>query len=294
MTPSQLAIIPQDLRERFAYLCKKGMRPAKVAGKLGLVLSQHESQLLSASATDVQWASTREQIAAVYSNTEIGESCMTGCSDSPAYIYSAIGASVAYNNGARTVVNPRRKLFGRIYGNRSSDLYYALLALGYTESDAPLSGMVGFLEYRTVTESVTFSVADTTKKGEVFSGILSLKEYEAFTYKGKEYISGSNYTFEWKGEKCRFAYPVKKITQKRQKLEVLLPAKFYLDGNHVVSRQGNKIMINNGGSPHFVICGGKEDTMRVIPEYTVFRKNERKTVADIAVDYERRINKWKH
>jgi len=153
-TAAQLAIIPEPLQSAFLGYCAKGTRPIKAAGKLGITLSQHHSQLLAASVEGVSFAATEGEIAATYADTSKGQSCMTTCPNSPAYIYATVGAQVAHNSGARVVVNPINKMFGRVYGEKSSDLFYSLLALGYTESPHPLAGLAGNLKTKVESKPV--------------------------------------------------------------------------------------------------------------------------------------------
>ena len=293
MTPFQIAIIPHELRERFASLCGKGMRPTKAAGKLGITLSQHDSQLLSAKIDNIVFAISESDIAKIYADVDKGQSCMTSHPDSPAYVYSRIGARVAYNDGARVVVNPVTKQFGRIYGEKSSDLFYTLLALGYTESPSPLAGLSGMLDVTTKRETISwyvdrysfewiegaycYIVGDYWQRGEIIS-----HNGEYWRVAGYQYIGNDAFTR---------IVRVKQVVKTGVRVVYKAPKRFYMDGNHRLHMQQGKLVVTDGGSPSFIQFS---ELPRTIPEYTVFRKNERKTVWDMATDFERRVNLWKY
>lgn len=293
MTPVQIAIIPQELRERFTYFCSKGMCPTKAAGKLGITLSQHDNQLLSAKADNIAFATSESDIACVYADTCKGQSCMTSHPDSPAYVYSRIGAQVAYNDGARVVVNPVTKQFGRIYGEKSSDLFYTLLSLGYTESVSPLAGLSGMLDVTTRKEVIScyvdrysFKWAEGAYgyiKGECWQhGEVIYHNGEHWRVSGYHYLGDNAFTKIVK---------VKQVVKTGIKVVYKAPRMFYMDGEHRLHIQQGKLVVTAGGSPSFIQFS---KLTRVIPEYTVFRKNERKTVWDKATDFEARVSKWKY
>lgn len=292
-TKWQLEVIPLELQSVFVALTGKGMRPTKAASKLGITLSQHHSQLLSAKIDSLDFAATEDDITKIYADTQKGQSCMTSHADSPAYVYSRIGAQVAYNDGSRAVVNPITKQFGRIYGEKSSDLYYSLLALGYTESPSPLAGLSGMLDTITQKETVSWYVdrysfewsegayayieGDYLQRGEIIR-----HGGEMWRVAGYQYIGNDGFTR---------IVRVKRIVKSGIKVVYKAPRRFYLDGDHRLYVRQGKLVVTGEGSPSFVQFG---ELPKVIPEYTVFRKNEKKTVWDSATEFEARLNKWKH
>lgn len=298
MTPVQLQIIPCNKRDEFAVLISKGMRPSKAAGKLGVILTQHESQILCANPHAYSLAASMKDIETVYSSSQYGESCMSGCPEAPAYMYATIGAHVAYNNGARVVVNPKTKLFGRIYGNRSSEIYYSLLADGWRESPAPLVGLSGNLAYKTETELVEFwSFPQSYYNWNHYKDMVFFEFDKGMSHGSIIKCDGVRYIVTSRSpQKCNDNWIVGAVkaelyTGKTMKTLYKMPAKFYLDGEHSCEMDGNKLIITKGSGGHFVRI--RENVRRVRRELTVVRKIERKTVADIGAEIEARFNGWR-
>lgn len=293
-TAAQLAVIPVALQQAFLNYCNKGMRPTKAAARVGIILSQHDSQLLSAKIDDISFAMSESDIANVYADTNKGQSCMTTCPNSPAYVYATIGAQVAHNAGARVVVNPVSKMFGRIYGERSSDLFYSLLAMGYTESNSPLAGLSGNLKTRVEAKLVTLwrkvdYCFETHAEDSLYLVGHHWQEGEQITHNGQEWIAC--YHGEYNSEKYTHFRRLVGVVKRKQTVVYKIPSKFYLDGTHTCILQGSKLTVMSGGAPHYVTS---ETIVKMAIGHTIHRKVERKGMMDIVSDIERRMERWKY
>lgn len=134
-----LAICDGDYKLAMKYLAnlKRGMRPSRAASKLGL--DECAIKMAASPYAELRFAQTPDEVYKVYSNTNMGESCMTKIPDSAAWLYGHYyGAGVAHISNARCVVNLIDKLYGRAYGAGAEELIMALRLWGFKHDSQPL------------------------------------------------------------------------------------------------------------------------------------------------------------